>query len=267
MPLILPPQQNGGCSSVGRAPVCGSGCRGFKSRHSPHFFSVLMEALFQTLGIEPKNLSLYERALTHPSFRINHKQAPHYERLEFLGDAVIEMISTEFIFHQFPQYKEGPMTKLRAKVVSRPSLAEFAQSISLGDFLRLNSAEEENNGRTKATNLCNAYEALLGAIYLDLGFSQAKQVFLKHAQTKLEEGYPDVPIEDNPKGALQELLQAKGDGGPEYTILSSDGPDHLRTFISQVSWNEMILGTGSGTSKKTADAEAAKDALQKRLWK
>ncbi len=221
-----------------------------------------METFFSHLGIIPRNISLYDEALTHPS--ANKKV--NYERLEYLGDAVIELISTQYIFSNYPEYLEGKMTKLRALVVSRPSLAMFAESIQLGDYIKFSTGELKNGGRTKKTNLSNAFEALVAAIYLDLGYDEAQKLFLKCAQPLLDKGYTEKTGIDNPKGKLQEILQDIVSEAPVYEVLSETGPDHNKQFKVRVSWQNKHLAEGVGGSKKAAERVSALLALESRLW-
>ena len=221
-----------------------------------------MEKLFNILSITPKDTKIYKEALTHPSVG----KGANYERLEFLGDAVIELITTKYIFENFPNYPEGKMTKLRALVVSRPSLACFAENIDIGDYIRFSVGERKNFGRGKTTNLSNCYEALLGAIYLDLGYDTAQRVFLRCSKKLLDQGYTEKTGFDNPKGKLQETLQALVPISPIYELISQSGPDHAKIFRVKVSWRDKVLAEGDGSSKKAAESDAAMNALKAKLW-
>ena len=206
---------------------------------------------------------LFEEAFTHPSA---HK-TKHYERLEFLGDAVVELITTKYLFNNFPHYPEGKMTKLRALVVSRPSLAAFARELEFKNYMVFSSGERQNNGSEKESNLSNTYEAFIGAIYLDQGYSEAERIFLYSAQKILSKGYKDKTGIDNPKGKLQELLQAIIPLAPIYEVISQEGPDHSKTFLVRVIWNGHVLGQGQGHSKKSAESQAALESLKTKSWK
>lgn len=221
-----------------------------------------MDQLFLRLSISPINKELYKEALTHPSA----SKSKNYERLEFLGDAVIELIATRYIFDTFPQYPEGKMTKLRALVVSRPSLASFAESIELGGVIKFSSGERQNKGREKDSNLSNSFEAVIGAIYLDLGYEQAEKVFLSCAQGLLDAGYEEKTGNDNPKGKLQEVLQAIIPIAPTYKVISEKGPDHDKIFVVEVHWEGRVLSVGAGASKKVAESSAALEALKNKEW-
>ncbi len=221
-----------------------------------------MDAILDKLLIKPKKRALYSEALTHPSA---NKQV-NYERLEFLGDAVIELITTQYLYKKFPDYPEGKMTKLRARVVSRPSLATFARELGIPDAMTFSSGERSNRGMEKDTNLCNAFEAIMGAIYLDLGYEIASEAFLLCAKRTLDAGYQELTESDNPKGKLQEILQAIKPVAPSYELISSKGPDHEKTFVVKVSWLEKFLGEGCGGSKKLAESAAALNALELQNW-
>jgi len=221
-----------------------------------------MEVIFEKLAITPKDESLYRTALTHPS--ANKKN--NYERLEFLGDAVIELIATQYIFQKFPNYPEGKMTKLRARTVSRPTLASFARELGIPNAMTFSAGERSNKGEEKDTNLCNAFEALMGAIYLDQGYPVAESCFIACARSIMNQGYTEKTGIDNPKGKLQELLQAIQPTAPQYQLVSAEGPDHNKTFVVEVYWLDNLLGTGQGTSKQRAESDAALNALSKKMW-
>ncbi len=221
-----------------------------------------METILAKLSITPNDKALYNEALTHPSA----SKKTNYERLEFLGDAVIELITTQYVFHKFPKYPEGKMTKLRAKIVSRPSLAKFARDLELAEEMKFSAGERGNKGLEKDTNLCNAFEALMGAIYLDLGYESAEKAFLSCAQATLDEGYLEQTGIDNPKGKLQEILQAIKPVAPNYEIISESGPDHEKNYLMEVHWLGTLLGKGHGGSKKLAESAAAMNALEQKMW-
>jgi len=223
---------------------------------------ILMVKIFNILSITPKDISIYEEAFTHPSVG----KGPNYERLEFLGDAVIELITTNYIFENFPNYPEGKMTKLRALVVSRPSLASFAEKIRIGELIRFSVGERRNFGRGKTTNLSNCFEAVIGAVYRDLGYDTAQRVFLDYAKPLLDKGYSEKTGLDNPKGKLQETLQAIVPVSPIYELISHSGPDHAKIFKVKVVWQEKFLAEGEGSSKKSAESKAAMNALNAKLW-
>ena len=213
------------------------------------------------LGYEFRDLALLQLALTHPS--VAHEQgAPmqHNQRLEFLGDAVLQLILTNELYAKFPAFGEGPLTKARAKLVNRRSLAEKGRSLALGDHLVLSRGEEAHGGRERPSALADAFEAVLGAIFLDGGFAAAQAFVERHFREAFGE-LSDIPIMENPKGELQELLQSHSSDAPEYHVISTSGPDHDRVFECTVHHAGRELARGQGKSKKAAESEAALAAL------
>jgi ribonuclease III len=206
---------------------------------------------------------LLRLALTHPS--VAHEAgtpSAHNQRLEYLGDAVLQLVLTHELYEKFPGFDEGPLTKARAKLVNRRTLAEHARLLGLGAHLILSHGEETNGGRERASTLADAFEALLGAIFLDGGFAAARGFILREfgaAFGKLSV----LPIIENPKGELQELLQARSPEAPEYHVVSATGPDHDRVFECTVQHAGIELARGSGKSKKAAESNAALAALNK----
>jgi ribonuclease-3 len=218
----------------------------------------------QSLGITFNNISLLEQALVHSSY-INENPgfAPtSNERLEFLGDAVLGLIVAERLHQDFPQFNEGQMTRLRAALVRRETLARMAQAIGLGDHLYLGRGEEASGGRQKPINLAGAIEAVIGAIFLDQGFARARDFTLRLLETDLQEAVTRGDSIDY-KSELQELIQAKEQQIPTYHVIESTGPDHDRRFTVEVRVGDTLLGRGSGRSKKAAESEAARAALEK----
>ncbi|MEX2579144.1 MAG: ribonuclease III [Verrucomicrobiales bacterium] len=225
-----------------------------------------MDSLEATIGYKFANSLLLAEALTHPSLAYESKQ-PHFDnqRLEFLGDAVIQLILTDELFRRFPQFSEGVLTKLRSRLVSRDALCECAARIELGRFLLLGKGEARSGGRKRPSNLADALEALAGAVYLDGGLGAATDFVLNNFSEFIEE-IAKQPEENNPKGELQEHLQSIAATSPTYSIVSQDGPDHLKFFVAEVTWEGKALGKGSGNSKKEAETAAAVDALSNRKW-
>jgi ribonuclease III len=219
---------------------------------------------FQTrLGYKFREESLLRVALTHPS--VAHESGetqPHNQRLEFLGDAVLQLVLTRELYEKFPTFNEGPLTKARAKLVNRSALAERAQALGLGAHLILSRGEEMHGGRERASALADAFEALLGAIFLDGGFDAAHEFILREFGAAFGE-LGELPGIENPKGELQELLQARSPEAPEYHVVSAVGPDHDRVFECTVHHGGVELARGSGKSKKAAESEAALAALKK----
>ena len=181
------------------------------------------------------------------------------------GDAVLQLIFTERLFQLFPDYTEGQLTKLRSRLVSRVGLKVHAISLALGDYLMMGRGEENSGGRARASALADAYEALIGAMYLDSDFATVKKFVLEEAKLDLETLQFDT-LDVNPKGKLQEILQAESPQSPQYNVVSETGPEHHKIFVSEVVWNGITLGQGSGNSKKEAEKVAAEHALHSKLW-
>jgi ribonuclease-3 len=207
--------------------------------------------------------NLLRLALTHPS--IAHEQnnpAPHNQRLEFLGDAILGAVLSQQLYEKFSGADEGLLTKSRAKLVNAASLAAHGRSLDLGAHLILSRGEENSGGRARASTLADAFEALLGAIFLDGGFDAAREFILREFATDYAELALPAGIE-NPKGELQELLQAKSPIAPVYQLISAAGPDHDRNFVCAVLHGGVELAQGTGKSKKAAESDAALAALKK----
>jgi ribonuclease-3 len=215
------------------------------------------------LGYAFRDPHLLRLALTHPS--VAHEggaPAAHNQRLEFLGDAVLQLVLTQKLYEQFPAHDEGPLTKARARLVNRRTLAEHARSLGLGAHLILSRGEELHGGRERASTLADAYEALLGAIFLDGGFEAARQFILREFRAAFGE-LGTLPLIENPKGELQEWLQARSPHAPQYQTVSATGPDHDRLFECVVLHEGVELARGRGKSKKAAESQAALAALEK----
>lgn len=226
-----------------------------------------MEPLERKIDYKFRNSLLLAEALTHPSMAYESKK-PHFDnqRLEFLGDAVLQLVITRELFHRFPDSPEGHLTKLRSRLVSRPALASFATKIDLGEYVLLGKGEETTGGRKRPSTLADAFEALVGAIYLDSNLETVHDWLLLLTLEEMEK-INDSPEEKNPKGQLQEILQAISPEAPSYRILGETGPDHRRVFQAEVSWQGQTLATGKGKSKKEAEARAAGEALRTMAWK
>ncbi len=225
-----------------------------------------MESLESRLGYKFRNSLLLAEAMTHPSLAYE-SQRPHFDnqRLEFLGDAVLQLILTEDLYRMFPDFPEGRLTKLRSQLVSRRALARFALTIDLGSYVLLGKGEEATGGRRRMSTLADGFEALIGAVYLDVGYPGARDLVLRLFQSEIE-ALAGSPEERNPKGELQECLQAIHPQAPSYRVLGESGPDHRKVFQAEVSWRGLILATGKGKSKKEAEARAASEALRTRVW-
>ena len=218
-----------------------------------------MQVLEERLGHVFQNRKLLETALTHPSFGGDH-HVPHYQRLEFLGDAVLELAVSRYLYYELPEVDEGKLTRIRAALVREESLNRAAQRIGLGEFIRLSVGEERSGGRQKPSILSDVMEAVLAAVYLDAGFDEAVRII---DMVLGEELRPEV-LKDHldAKSRLQELMQREG-RMPSYDYLSMEGPPHAPVFSYRVMDGEQELGRGSGTSKQNAQQAAARDALKR----
>jgi ribonuclease III len=222
--------------------------------------------LEERIGYKFRNSLLLAEALTHPS--LGHEAQNYhfdYQRLEFLGDAVLQLVITEYLFRNFKVEAEGQLTKLRSRLVSRDALKTHATALNLGRYILMGRGEEASGGRERTSTLADAFEALIGALYLDGGLEVAKTFILTQTRTDLQK-LAEEPVDINPKGDLQELLQSISPHSPVYELVSQSGPEHEKTFVSQVVWEEIVLGQGSGRSKKQAETAAAYEALQLRRW-
>jgi ribonuclease-3 len=225
-----------------------------------------MNPLEERIRYKFRNSLLLAEALTHPS--LGHEtQRYHFDnqRLEFLGDAVLQLIFTEHLFQIFPDYTEGQLTKLRSRLVSREGLKVHAINIGLGNYMMMGKGEETSGGRARSSALADAFEALIGAMYLDSDLATVRKFVLQEAMINIENVKFDT-LDVNPKGKLQELLQALSPLSPEYHIISEAGPEHQKLFISEVRWDGVKLGIGEGQSKKEAEKFAAENALLQQLW-
>jgi len=216
----------------------------------------------QALGHSFEHPDLLQRALTHPSYVNEHTEdrLGHNQRLEFLGDAVLDFIVAEWLFRQYPLFDEGPMTRLRAALVRTETLARLASDTGIGPVLRLGRGEEASGGRSRAANLCDAFEAVVGALYLDAGLAAAQQ-FLKPHIAKVAQATLAAEADVDGKSRLQELCQAEMGLAPRYRIVSEHGPDHRKTFGAEVLLGNAVLGRGSGLSKQAAEQAAAESAF------
>ena len=225
-----------------------------------------MNPLEERIGHKFRNSLLLAEALTHPS--LGHETQRHHfdnQRLEFLGDAVLQLIITEHLYVMFPREAEGRLTKLRSRLVSREALRGHALKLDLGQFLMMGRGEEACGGRERTSTLADAFEALLGAIYLDTNLDTARRFLLTLAAPDLAQ-LQSEPIDINPKGHLQEVLQAISPRSPIYELISESGPEHEKTFVVRVVWEGTPLGQGIGRSKKQAETAAALEAMQTKRW-
>jgi ribonuclease-3 len=215
------------------------------------------------LGYKFRDENLLRLALTHPSGAHESGVAgEHNQRLEFLGDAVLQLVLTQKLYEKFPGSDEGLLTKARAKLVNRSTLARHARALDLGAHLTLSRGEEANGGRERPSALADVFESLLGAIFLDGGFEAAREFILREFAADFSTLAESSGIE-NPKGELQERLQARAPNAPEYQTVSATGPDHDRVFECVVQHEGVELARGRGKSKQAAESDAALAALKK----
>jgi ribonuclease-3 len=216
------------------------------------------------LGISFHQESLLEQAFVHLSY-LNENPGfagPSNERLEFLGDAILNFIVTEKVYEEFPERLEGELTEIRASLVCRDTLAELASSLKLGDWLLLGRGEEANGGRAKESNLANAMEALIGALYLDQGLAKARRFILRQLKPELEK-IKAGKTTPNYKALVQELIQGQKRPTPVYRLVEATGPDHSKQFTAEILVEGEALGRGAGKSKKAAESQAARAAWEK----
>ena len=221
-----------------------------------------MSDLEKKIGAEFENGKLLEEALTHRSYLNEYPGAgAHNERLEFLGDAVLELIVTEYLFHAYPDYQEGQLTSLRAALVNYQMLSKIAKEIGLDEYLRLSRGEAKATGRARDVILANAIEALIGAIYLDAGYKGAEAFIKKFVMNHLDEVIENKLYRD-PKSTLQEIVQEDFKITPVYKVISETGPDHSKEFVVGVFFGEELKAEGRGLSKQDAEMKAAEAALE-----
>ena len=216
-----------------------------------------IDALENKLGYKFKNKKLIIEALTHKSY----KQPYDNERLEFLGDAVLDLIVGEYLFKKFPKSDEGKLSKIRASLVNETGFDKLARALNLGDYILLSNAEQNNGGREKPSLLSNAFEAIIGAVYIEDGLISAQKIAIELIESNYEEISLDSLFRDF-KTTLQELTQARFGMTPEYKVISSRGPDHLKEFEVGVFIQEKEYARAIGKSKKIAQQEAAKEAVE-----
>lgn len=223
--------------------------------------------LEKTIAISFKNQELLVQALTHRSYLNEHpgETTGHNERLEFLGDAVLELVVTNYLYRTYPDKTEGELTSVRAAVVNTNSLSFTSKEIGLNEYLLLSKGEAKDEGKARDYILANALEALIGAIYLDQGYESAT-VFITHWLIKKVPRIIDDSLWQDPKSLFQEQAQEKVGTTPQYKVLKESGPDHDKHFIVGVFLGEEEAGKGSGRSKQEAEREAALTALRLRGW-
>jgi ribonuclease-3 len=224
----------------------------------------ILNNLEKKLNYKFKNRTLLKEALTHPSFQKKSlkRKTTNNQRLEFLGDSVLDIIVTEHLYRKLASFSEGKLTKIRSVMVSKDILAKWANHLSLGKYIILGKGEDSTGGRKKLSILADCFEALLGAIYLDSGLQKAKKIissFIKEEMEQIIKGKHG----DDYKTLLQEISQKKMKCLPKYFLIKEKGPDHKKIFCIEVRLKKIIYGTGSGENKKEAEQDAAREALKK----
>ncbi len=224
----------------------------------------LQKKLAVEFGIDFSDLTLLETAFTHTSYANEHRllKISHNERLEFLGDAVLQLIISSYLYQKYPHFPEGEMSKLRSTFVREESLAGFARSCGFEAFLRLGKGEEKSGGRNRDTILGDLFEAFLGALLLDKGVDAVERFLYQVMIPQLEVG--NFERVTDYKTSLQELLQVNGEVAIQYQVVSETGPAHDRVFEVELSVNGQAIGRGQGRSKKQAEQAAAKNAVEAR---
>ncbi len=219
------------------------------------------EELVKIIGYSFDDGELLIRALTHSSFANERTGGKHkdYERLEFLGDAVLELISSDYLFHKREDLPEGKLTKLRASMVCEPALAECARKIGLEEYILLGKGEEHTGGRDRDSIISDVMEAVIGAIYLDGGIDRAREFIYRFILNELD---GETSIQDS-KTTLQEMIQATGFKSFEYRMTDEKGPDHDKTFVAEAVLNGEVIGRGEGRTKKAAQQMAAGEAIRR----
>lgn len=218
-----------------------------------------MDKLFKRIGIIPSDMRLYQTAFSHSSYVNENHLKSDYERLEFLGDAVLELSISDYLYRN-KDFKEGDMTKIRASYVCENALAEYSKDLGLSNYIKVGHGEEVDGGRFKKVIQADIFEALMGAIYLDLGFDTAKKVILDIIVPYIED--PNISFFNDYKSVLQEYVQTE-QRGLVYELENEEGPSHNKTFTIAVKIDNIIYGRGIASSKKEAEQEAAKNALEK----
>jgi len=226
-----------------------------------------IKQLEKNIGLKFKNIDLLTQALVHRSY-INENRdfhLDHNERLEFLGDAVLELIVTDYLFNNYPN-PEGELTNWRSSLVNSTMLSSRAQELNMNDYLYLSRGETKDTGKAREIILANAFEALIGAIYLDQGYEAAREFITGQIISELPR-ILELGLYMDPKSKLQELVQEQFSVTPTYQVIKEWGPDHSKHFRIAVYIEEKVVGEGEGPSKQEAQVAAAKDALEDDKWK
>ncbi len=223
-----------------------------------------INTLLKKLHIKFKKTELLVEAFTHRSYlnEFRNTGMQHNEKLEFLGDAVLELVATEFLFSKYPDFKEGDLTSFRAALVKTESLAEEAKRLELGEYILMSKGEESTGGRNRPYILANTIEAFIGALYLSEGYEESKKFIIENICYKSDEIISER-LDIDAKSKLQEIAQESTKITPNYSLVGSSGPDHNKTFEMAVNIGEYEFGRGTGKSKQDAEQSAAKEALLK----
>ncbi len=218
-------------------------------------------------GVVFKDKALLKRAFTHRSYLNEHRDEglEHNERLEFLGDAVLELVATEHLYTRFPEKNEGELTALRSALVNTNTLSDAAASLSMNDYLLLSKGEAKDQGRARAFLLANTFEALVGALYLDQGYDAARLFITAHLFPKIEE-IIEKRLWQDAKSHFQEKSQEEEGVTPTYTVMRETGPDHDKKFVVGAYIKNALIAQGEGRSKQEAETDAARSALEVKGW-
>lgn len=222
----------------------------------------LLAGFLQQQGLPANQTRVIDLALTHPTYVFENRSRvkESNQRLEFLGDAVVGLVVAQYLYQAYPQLSEGDLTRMRAAVVCEATLASKAQEMGLGEYLLLGKGEEANGGRQRPSILADAFEALTGAIFLQLGWDSAREWILKQLQDELK--HAGQGTSKDYKTLLQEIVQSQGEKNVDYIILQESGPDHDKRFTAGVRYRGDIIGRGHGRNKKEAEQKAAQMALR-----
>ena len=223
-----------------------------------------IELFEQKINYEFKNKEYILEALTHSSYSNENKNYPFNERLEFLGDSVLSIVISDYLFKKETKLPEGELTKIRANIVCEESLSEVSKDIHLGKYMLLGKGEEATGGRERISILADALEAVIAAIYLDGGLDKAREFILTYMDKIINDSIKGKIFRDY-KTCLQEVLQSNGENNIWYKLIEEKGPDHNKRFVMEVGINDTVLGVGEGKSKKDAEQVAAKCALDKKM--
>ena len=241
--------------------ICHRSSRTLRFHHTTR-----MESLESILGHTFRQPELLTEALTHASLAYEQQRpTKDNQRLEFLGDAVLQLVLSEALYHRMPDTDEGGLTKTRASLVSTKALAKLGRALGIGRFIEMGRGEEASGGRDRDSTLADVMESLIGAAFIDGGLPAASAIVLRLMHDMIANQHESNDEKINPKGALQELTQDVTNQLPVYQILGASGPDHDKLYEATVSWHEKLLGAGTGRSKKEAEIEAARAAIRNPL--